>query len=403
MKPNPITLSLTAITLAILNLVLITNHKSPITHIALAQTAIALPQQSDWVSQGVAIREGADGQWDRYLWGGFANNLIKKGSTYYLYYQGSLTYDDTCDSVAYRAIGVATSTDSINWTKYSGNPVITWASKGSIEEGAASAGVWLGSDGKIHVYYGANTGTGCNVAANGRLAVSTDGFNFTDQGQVINSKDTNLWGSGDEVFPIGVYESGGTWNVFYTPNGVRESRKLGVVSGNSPTTLSTSSAINNGTVPAWGTVSTVLNGTQSLLFVNGDQATDPPLSVYKFSASNPASMTFDTQYSFSDCARASVLYESTTNRWLMLCRDTAGSTTYLVKTAGTSVTPVFSPTPTTAFVQGDINEDGVVNILDFTLLSNAFGTNDTTADINSDGIVNVLDFTILSNNFGKTA
>ena len=59
-------------------------------------------------------------------------------------------------------------------------------------------------------------------------------------------------------------------------------------------------------------------------------------------------------------------------------------------------------TPTPSNVLGDINGDGIVNIIDFTLLSNAFGTNDTTADINSDGIVNVLDFTILSNNFGKT-
>ena len=57
--------------------------------------------------------------------------------------------------------------------------------------------------------------------------------------------------------------------------------------------------------------------------------------------------------------------------------------------------------PTQSYVQGDVNRDGIVNVLDFTLLSNAFGTDDVNTDINGDGIVNVLDFTILSNNFGK--
>ena len=52
---------------------------------------------------------------------------------------------------------------------------------------------------------------------------------------------------------------------------------------------------------------------------------------------------------------------------------------------------------------GDINHDGVVNIQDFTLLSNAFGTNNAATDINSDGIVNVQDYILLSNNFGKTS
>ena len=50
---------------------------------------------------------------------------------------------------------------------------------------------------------------------------------------------------------------------------------------------------------------------------------------------------------------------------------------------------------------GDINGDGIVNILDYTLLSNAFGTNNLSADLNKDGIVNIVDYTLLSNNFGK--
>jgi hypothetical protein len=62
-----------------------------------------------------------------------------------------------------------------------------------------------------------------------------------------------------------------------------------------------------------------------------------------------------------------------------------------------------SSSPTPINIPGDINHDGVVNIQDFTLLSNAFGTNNTAADINSDGIVNVQDYILLSNNFGKSS
>lgn len=64
-----------------------------------------------------------------------------------------------------------------------------------------------------------------------------------------------------------------------------------------------------------------------------------------------------------------------------------------------------TPTPTLitpTLLPGDINSDGVVNILDFQILSNNFATSDPDSDLNEDGIVNILDFQILSNNFGTT-
>jgi len=64
-------------------------------------------------------------------------------------------------------------------------------------------------------------------------------------------------------------------------------------------------------------------------------------------------------------------------------------------------TPTALPNPTPVFLKGDINQDGVVNIQDYTLLSNAFGTSNAAADLNSDGVVNIQDYVILSNNFGK--
>lgn len=55
----------------------------------------------------------------------------------------------------------------------------------------------------------------------------------------------------------------------------------------------------------------------------------------------------------------------------------------------------------------DVNNDGVVNILDLVLVSSSFGEEITTPpaanpDVNGDGIVNVLDLVLVANHFGAT-
>lgn len=64
--------------------------------------------------------------------------------------------------------------------------------------------------------------------------------------------------------------------------------------------------------------------------------------------------------------------------------------------SGTSVSTLPSP----AFV-GDINKDGIVNSLDFSVLNGKWGTSDTTADLNGDGRVNALDFSAMNANWGR--
>ena len=48
---------------------------------------------------------------------------------------------------------------------------------------------------------------------------------------------------------------------------------------------------------------------------------------------------------------------------------------------------------------GDINGDGVVNVLDLTLVAQAFGTDSRNADVNADGVVNVFDLVVVANQF----
>ena len=55
------------------------------------------------------------------------------------------------------------------------------------------------------------------------------------------------------------------------------------------------------------------------------------------------------------------------------------------------------------WVFGDVNSDGVVNILDLTLVAQHFGTlnpNNRRADVNKDGVVNILDLTLVAREIG---
>ncbi len=52
--------------------------------------------------------------------------------------------------------------------------------------------------------------------------------------------------------------------------------------------------------------------------------------------------------------------------------------------------------------QGDLNNDGVVNITDLSILLSNYSTTNTVADINSDGTVNILDLSILLSNYGQS-
>ncbi len=52
----------------------------------------------------------------------------------------------------------------------------------------------------------------------------------------------------------------------------------------------------------------------------------------------------------------------------------------------------------------DVNQDGVVNIIDLTLVASNFGAiGQNTADVNGDGVVNIIDLTLVAGAFGNTA
>jgi hypothetical protein len=149
-------------------------------------------------------------------------SIVKKGDTYYLYYTGS-DRPRSDNGPANRSIGVATSTDGVNFTKYSGNPVVTHQPSSGHpnqeEEGAQEPMVALDSNGDFLMYWGAlKAVSSSGVDVQVRVSYSTDGFHFTDKGSVTG------WGS--ENWPVGVLNaSGGTssksgnWHVWVTNHG----------------------------------------------------------------------------------------------------------------------------------------------------------------------------------------
>lgn len=198
----------------------------------------SIPVESEWEDQGIILKAGDPGSWDVRLNGMLSPCLIiKKDSTYFLYYIGSdgdrgPPHNDA--GPRHRKLGVATSTDGINFVKYSGNPILTFSPNGNEEEGIFSAGGFLDDSEDIILYYGAmDAGSSISTSVHGdiRLAVSNDGFDFKDIKDVVSHFDSSVWGFGDELFPLGAFYTDEKYHVYYTLGGHPNNRALGIVCG----------------------------------------------------------------------------------------------------------------------------------------------------------------------------
>ena len=191
-----------------------------------------IPDPDDWIDYGPIMEAGAEGEWDFLLAGITPASLIKKDDIYYFYYVGADGYRSFDGGPRHRSVGVATSIDGIQYQKHAGNPIMTHRPLDGEEEGANSAGITLDQQGNFVMYYGGAVGKADIINANGRLAISQDGFNFTDQGIVMNRLNPFLYGFGDEIFPVAAFHHNGRWNVYYQPNGAPlNNRNLGMAWG----------------------------------------------------------------------------------------------------------------------------------------------------------------------------
>jgi hypothetical protein len=264
---------------------------------------VVIPQVNDWEYVGTAFGSGAEGEFDRYLWGGFGGSAVRFGDEILLYYQGSRYFSEFQKSVSFRSIGLAVSTDATTFSKDPASPVLEWTPRSGEEEGAASIAVALGPQGEIVAFYGANTMAGpTSVNADGRWATSSDGRTFTDRGIALNHEDRSVFGWGDELFPVIALFHRHSWYVYYLPNG-HPRGQLGVAFGKSPDALDESAPVRvlGRQVLAWGMASAAqvcedtfalfLNDVVSktmtvhLADMNMPQALSDPVAAYRFSAS----------------------------------------------------------------------------------------------------------------------
>jgi len=309
------------------------------------ESNIRIPAQSDWVDYGIVFEAGAPGEWDLYLWGGFAFSVIKNDGTYYLYYQGSSDYRTEFDeTVLWRAIGVATSKDGIHFTKYEGNPILTWFPNQMGEEGAVSSGITLGEQGDTFLFYGANTHESpITVNADVRVATSLDGFNFTDLGVVLNHMDKSVWGSGDELFSVDAIYDSGQWIVYYIPNGTAESGLLGVAYGHQYNKLDQSSAVTSGGKPisVWGTAGHVKLD-QDIYALMLNNVREQRIEVRLLSLQTPNVLSEPVaEYDFDEVQQAVFLLDEENETWFMYYRTIVNS--YGVKLASASDKPLPAP------------------------------------------------------------
>jgi len=297
---------------------------------AKAQTAVEIPTQSDWEDLGVVLSKGPPGSWDVRLWGALSPcTVVKKDGTYFLYYigaDGDRVLSD--DGPRHRALGVATSSDGINFTKYPGNPIITFLPHNNEEEGVFSCGATLDVSGEVVLYYGAmdaGTSTSTSVSADGRLAISSNGLDFTDQGVVISYDDPSVYNFGDELYPVGVFTAEGQWHVYYIGTGNAGAWKLGLASGSNMDNISsltrpvdTVSETFSGTDPVWVAPNKIA------LFINrGLSSRD----IYVSTASSSFPEVLDAVievYDFPDFRHATTFFDEESNIWLMYYLNSAG-------------------------------------------------------------------------------
>jgi hypothetical protein len=305
-----------------------------------------VPNQGDWSPPATALSPSSSaGTWDHILYGAASpSTTVKFNGTYFLYYIGA---EGDSPAPEYnpirRSLGVATSSDGLNFTKYAGNPIITYTTtNGSvIEEGVGSAtAIVVGNT--IHLYYAAIRSTGGElVDLDIRYRKSTDGYNFTNDTLIYRS-------SGDEYAPLGVTLDGGVWSVYIKGPLNKGLGQLSRLSGTSPTSLPNKTSVSAIPFGSGGNMDAV----NSSAYVMHLDRRDPNLDRFDVRVirknvpdqlSEPIfSYTFGN---FGDHATPATFKDGDTGRWFMYTLDLSQSPAVIsVRTYFPS--PVSSPTNT---------------------------------------------------------
>lgn len=206
-----------------------------IIHFTMIGEAFALdtiPEKlSDWTEKGVVLQNSSGVAWENKP-GIAVSGVSKVGGIYYLHYLAGFNGCWNADGdVNHQSLGLATSTDGVNFSKYTGNPVLKphdFVPVSSQEEGIRTAYIkYLPSKGKFYGYFGVESpggsqtcqfgggGTcGCNISVDSRVygATSVDGNTWTVEGAVGGTYSS----SGSEVYAAGWVYDGSQFGLYVT-------------------------------------------------------------------------------------------------------------------------------------------------------------------------------------------
>ncbi len=154
---------------------------------------------------------GAPGAWDDY-WTQFNSAVDVGNGTYFAYYHGM------ADSSGARRIGLATSTDGNSWTRYGSNPILSVSGGGAWDNySVAYPNVWQEGNQWYMLYAGGNS-TNYQIG----LATSSDGINWSKSGSnpVLTNGSAGTWDSVMMQPGTSMIKEGSTYYLYYWGNNI---------------------------------------------------------------------------------------------------------------------------------------------------------------------------------------
>ncbi|MBU0943266.1 MAG: hypothetical protein KJ804_21220 [Proteobacteria bacterium] len=210
---------------------------------SVSDAEVLIPERDEWSppKEIVGLRLGGQGSWDDSPPGAITPcTVVKLSGTYYLYYIGSDGKRAHDKGPAHRKLGLATSSNGIDFTRYDGNPILSWSPANNDEEGIFGAKAIVVDD-RILLYL--NTMSAKNartdqVWADIHLVTSRDGKHFSRPILVLDHSNPSVVGYGDELGPTGISHSNGKWSLYYFAKGIHISAwRLCLATGDSSTSF----------------------------------------------------------------------------------------------------------------------------------------------------------------------
>ena len=167
------------------------------------------PDGISWTKHPAPVLDhGQSGSWDELVV--YQPSVMFDGTTYRMWFGGHNGPNN-------RQIGYATSPDSINWTKYGSNPVLSPGPPGSWDDEYVDSPWVIFIKGKYHMWY---TGSNGSVVQSGH-ATSLDGIIWEKDtlNPILPAGEAGSWDEGGAYQPCVLIGNDSTYHMFYSGGG----------------------------------------------------------------------------------------------------------------------------------------------------------------------------------------